>query len=120
MKLFKYIKGLFSVYNEYTDTDRVSREMVGTVVAIGIGVVGLFSDIKIDGQTAAALTSLVFGAIGLFFRVTSKGGESLVKPSVREKIETKKAIKESLEQASIQASDKKDAKNTFMPELPGD
>ena len=97
MKLFKYIKGLFSVYNEWTGTKRVSKEMVGTTVTIAVGLLAMVTDaVVITAQMEVAITMIILGIVGLFFRSTSKGGESVLKPSIREKIKEIEAEEKTL------------------------
>ena len=99
-QLFKYIKGLFSVYSQWTDTKRISKEMVGTTVTIVVGLLAMVTDVVvITAQMEVAITMIILGIVGLVFRTTSNGGESVLKPSVRKQInqiKTKNAVEKSL------------------------
>ena len=97
MKLIEYVKGLFSVYNLWTDTKRVSKEMVGTTVTIVVGLLLMVTDtVVITAEMEVSITMIILGVIGLFFRTTSPGGESVLKPSVRKMLEAKEVVKNSL------------------------
>ena len=87
---FKVIRDLFWVYNEYTGSHRISREMVGTAVMILSSVWELVTGSGLfQGNEGVAIATGIFGAIGMALRITSKGGESTAKPRVRKKLEEK-------------------------------
>ena len=107
MKIIGILKNLFSVYNQWTGAHRVSREMVVSSLMILSSVWSYFADYALfEGNELAVIVTGIFGAIGVVLRVTSKGGESIIKPAVREK----KSIND--EKAAYEKS--------LMPELPGE
>ena len=107
MKIIGILKNLFSVYNQWTGEHRISREMVVSSLMIFSSVWSYFADYALfEGNELAVLATGIFGAIGMVLRVTSKGGESIVKPEVREK----KAINDEM----------KAYEKSLMPELPGE
>ena len=107
MKYLKPIKNLFSVYNEWTGTHRISREMVVSALMIFSSIWSWFADYELfQGNELAVMATGIFGAIGLVLRVTSKGGESIVKPKVRERKEIN--------------DEAKAYEKSLMPELPGE
>ena len=107
MKYLTPIKNLFSVYNEWTGTRRISREMVVSALMIFSSIWSLFADYELfQGNELAVMATGIFGAIGLVLRITSKGGESIIKPVVREKKEIN--------------DEAKAYEKSLMPELPGE
>lgn len=91
------IRGLFSVYSEWNGSHRVSREMVITSLMVVSSIWSYFAEYELfQGNEVAVIGTGIFGAIGLVLRISSKGGESVLKPSVKREIEKQEAIKEAM------------------------
>ena len=107
-KIAKTLFALFKVYNKWTGEERMSREMwkaaIVSTVSLIIIILGFFYDIS-EAQ-ATALVTWVMAGVDMYLRISSKGGESVIKPEIRADLEKVKAVKK--------------AEKSLMPELPGD
>ena len=106
--LFTGIKSLLTVYNQWTGEHRVSREM-GKNVIVSIISIAVFVYGAKYGITEAMITSFTTWALSgwdMYLRITSKGGESILKKEVRERKEINDEAKE--------------YEKSLMPDLPSE
>ena len=117
--LFIGIKSLLTVYNKWTCEHRVSREM-GKNVIVSIISIAVFAYGVKYGVTEAMITSFTTWALSgwdMYLRITSKGGESILKKEVREQ----KAIDDEMNNLNIWLEkENEQKKKSLMPDLPGD
>jgi len=89
---------LFSVYNQWTGEKRMSREMwkaaIVSTVSLAVIVIGFFYDVS-EAQVTAFIT-WALATVDMYLRVTSKGGEAVIKPKIQAQIEKEEAVKKSL------------------------
>ena len=94
-RLFNAVRHSLTVYNQWTGEERVSREMrknvVVAVVSILVFVLGFTYEIT-EAQITAGITWALSGW-DQYLRITSKGGESILKEEVRAKKELSDELK---------------------------
>lgn len=80
------VKAAFSVYNEWNGTKRASKQLIFyTIMFWGSVMVYFFGWEEFDQADAVAVATAIMALIGSGLRIESKGGESVIKPKVREK-----------------------------------
>ena len=94
-RLFNAVRHSLTVYNQWTGEERVSREMrknvVVAVVSILVFALGFAYEIT-EAQITAGITWVLSGW-DQYLRITSKGGESILKEEVRERKEVNNQAK---------------------------
>ena len=107
MKILKMFKAAFSVYYEWDGSQRPSKQLITYTVIFWGSVMTYFFDWKpFDEASVVAVATAVMSLLGSALRIESKGGESVIKPKVREK----KTLDDEM----------KAYERSLMPEFPGE
>ena len=97
-KVITAIMSLFSVYNRWTGEKRMSREMwkaaIVSTVSLAVIIAGFFYDVT-EVQATAFIT-WAMATVDMYLRITSKGGEAVIKPDIQAQIDKADAVAESL------------------------